>query len=156
MIKYLTGNLFNLAPSGSYLAHACNCQGLWKSGIAAEFYARYPTDYEEYKNFCARSSACNYEDKPALGKGLVTSNKVICLMTSWDYGPRKDPVSTIILSTELALLDLTDQLPPNAVVYSPKINSGLFAVPWETTEYVLNQFLIHQRPDISWTVIHYA
>lgn len=47
MLKYMTGNLIDLAEQGYFdiLVHGCNCQNTMGSGIAKEIRARYPEAY---------------------------------------------------------------------------------------------------------------
>lgn len=148
MIRYVYGNLFNVAPVGAYLAHACNCQGVWGSGIAKVFKDKFPDDYEEYKAYCS------YRMNPPLGTTLITSNRIICLHTSDFYGKSVSEPDDILVETFSAFCELEEKLPENAVVYSNKFNSGLFNVPWEHTEFFLKCFL-KRRPDVAWTVVEW-
>lgn len=130
-ITYVKGDLFELAPKGAYLAHACNCQGVWGSGIAVEFRKRFREEYTKYVDLC--STYGEY----LLGKFSDHEN-VICLYTSFDYGQNKDSISDILKNTESALEMM--QNTPIKELHMPKINSGLFGVPWEETEAILKKF----------------
>ncbi len=145
MFKYVKGDIFKLAPKDAYLLHACNCQGVWGSGVAWQFRNLYPEDYIDYKEHSLRA---------VIGDFVVTRNNVICLYTSNGYGSRVDHVDIILKATELALDKLAFWMKPNTTIYSPKINSGLFKTPWEQTEKLINEFL-KKRPDIKWTVVEY-
>jgi len=142
-IKHIQGDLFNIAPVGSYLAHACNAKGVWGAGIASHFRHKYPDDYTVYSNAVLNP-----------GGVLITPNKIICLVTSNDYGRNKDSVDQIIKNTTKSLMGLASILPKDSTVYSPKFNSGLFNVPWHKTESLIASFLI-ARPDIKWVVCSY-
>jgi ADP-ribose 1''-phosphate phosphatase len=142
-IEYVDGDLFSKAPAGAFLAHACNCQGSWGAGIAAQFKSKYPKDYVEYLNDCRKTSP---------GDALITKNKIICLYTSLGFGSRVDPRKVILKNTKVSLENLRYELPFNAAVYSNKFNSGLFGVPWEETEVLILDFL-KKRPDIEWVVV---
>lgn len=148
-LNYVKGDLFALAPKGAYLAHACNCQGVWGSGIAKTFKDKFPDDYKEYKAWCQR------KEDHALGTALITSNRIICLHVSSYYGSAVSDPDDILVETFSALCELENKLPQDAVVYSNKFNSGLFNVPWIHTKYFLNCFL-NRRPDVKWTVVDYA
>jgi len=142
-LRYVKGNLFDVAPQGSYLAHACNTQGSWGAGIAKTFLKNYPEDFTEYSVYC--------DAEDIIGTTLITKNKIICLHTSTFYGKKVNTGAQILVNTFNALEDLSAQLPAKASVYSNKFNSGLFNVPWEHTEYILEEFL-KNRSDISWVV----
>lgn len=139
-MRYLTGNLFD-APKGSYLLHACNCVGRWGSGVAAEFARRFPKAYGEYK------ARCKYGVKP--GDIFISSEengyRIIGLFTSKDYGDRVDSPSKIIEATKVAIR----KLPYDRPIHMPKINSGLFRVPWENTAAL---FLEETRDITVWEV----
>lgn len=158
MITYISGDLFShQAKSPDYTivyAHACNCQGSWGAGVAAVFKRRFPEAYGVYKKHCEKS-----ESRALLGTSLVIpafldAGKVYvaCLFTSNFSGKRKLGPGDIVQWTDLAMSDLVqqlDELRANgsnieeeaglSVVNMPKINAGLFAVPWEETEAVLER-----------------
>lgn len=134
MITYRKGSLFD-APEEVYLAHACNAQGAWGSGIAKQFYDRFPEDYDEYHEWCQTFNRT--------GSTLITWNKIVCLVTSEYYGSRKDSEEEILFNTQAALIDMLEQLEDrqqyDAEIHMPKINAGLFGVPWEKTEEVIRR-----------------
>lgn len=81
-----------------------------------------------------------------IGPSLVT-----CLFTSDFFGRKKLTPQDIVANTRDAMVDLTQQLLQydegkletkngKIVLNMPKINAGLFGVPWEQTETILNQF----------------
>lgn len=70
--------------------------------------------------------------------GSLILNNVGCLFTSKDYGTKVDPPQEIIENTKWAIKDLLTKT--TMKIAMPKINSGLFKVPWEETEAVLNKF----------------
>ena len=149
MLYYQKGDLFSIVgtfpDSNVYLAHACNCMGAWGAGIAAQFKELFPQDYEEYRNYCLSTIV-----RP--GSVLTTSNNVICMFTSTHYSPkRRDSVELIEDATFECLDMMASGLPHGAKIYSPKINAGLFQVPWAHTERKIETFLEH-RPDVVWTV----
>lgn len=145
-IIYQKGSIFDYKEPCMYL-HACNAQGVWLSGIAHEFAERYPYAYEEYKGYCRIT-------KKLPGHSLIARDgdqQIACLITSEKYGQLKDPVEKILFQTAWALNDLAPYLPPGTVIVSPKINAGLFCVPWEKTEMIIEKFL-ERQPDITWIV----
>lgn len=132
-ITYIKGDMFELKPEGAYLAHACNCQGVWGSGVAVQFRKKYPSAYKAYVETCLK-----YGDHKA-GHADVFG-RVVCLYTSKDYGQNKCSVNKILDNTRVALTMLTIKNPEIKELHMPKINSGLFAVPWQETEEILKEF----------------
>jgi len=138
------------APKEAMLVHACNCLGVWGSGIARVFRDRYPEAASQYRAICER------DGKTLLGTGLVvhdSDRRIGCLFTSYAFGSDVDSVNEIISSTKTAVLDIFEMARMLGVsdVYSNKFNSGLFGVPWYKTEEVLLE-ISQNYPDISWTV----
>lgn len=147
-LKYAKMSLFD-APSSSILVHACNRQGVWGSGIAKEFKQIYPQAYNEYVTFC-RFVALPGD---AFVSDPIGSQRIIGLITSDDYGDKKDGPDLILYNTALALEDLHKDLSfidLGKSFYSNKFNSGLFNVPWERTEAILKGFV--EKYNIDWTV----
>ena len=143
VVKYITGDLFrHTAHSGKavVLAHACNTGGSWGGGIAAVFRTKFPQANSEYSNFC-------HNNHNLLGKSLLlkaddfSDSKIYiaCLFTS-DFSQSPERIASY---TYESLKDLAEQLEliPDVesngdckVVNMPKINAGIFGVPWELTE----------------------
>jgi ADP-ribose 1''-phosphate phosphatase len=153
-LRYEKGSLFD-APEGSYIAHACNTQGVWGAGIAYGFKLRYPKANEIYSDFCNRTLT---ED--CIGSSLIIPDKhnIVCLFTSEGFGKQVDKNKVILENTLKALVNFCEQLTENQlflgmndVVYSNRFNSGLFGVPWELTEKALKHVLA-QYPRIVWIV----
>lgn len=135
-VSYIKGDIFELAPKGEYIAHAVNCQGVWGSGIAEQFRKKYPESYREYVNYCL-----DWRPDQIIGESYETRENVVCLFTSKDYGGNKDGVDKIVLATRSALKDFLEyREDEGTTIYMPKINSGLFGVPWHKTEAVLKEF----------------
>ena len=152
MLEYRKGNLFQAEGPNTILVHACNTQGSWGAGIAVEFAKRYPQYYKEYRQKCDKYG------KTLLGMAIqfrgVMSNPgqaIACLFTSSGYGSNRDTEKRILLSTQAAVECLLGTLPEDVEIHSPKINSGLFGVPWEKTEEVIEQCLLHY-PEVKWVV----
>lgn len=158
---YKKESLFN-APLGSILVHACNAQGVWGSGIAVEFKKRFPTSFASYHNFCVNSA------KPPVGDTLIVGPEqgyyIGCLITSENFGVRKDPPDLILEQTTAAVQNLLRSLQstPKPVpgsglqfptlpipIYSNKFNSGFFGVPWEESEKVLKRLI----GPTDWTIM---
>lgn len=156
-IKYVKGSLFD-APKDAILVHACNTRGVWGSGIAKEFKKRYEVAFERYRSACLRDGAVTgntamVRDGVAVGVGKVmgTGTRIACLLTSRDYGDKRDDVPTIKVNTALALNHLVQEyLAPGNKFASNKFNSGLFGVPWADTEEILKVFV--ERYNLDWTV----
>ena len=139
MITYYKGSLFEgaLSFANSILAHACNCKGVWGSGIAVEFKERFPKVFNQYAYDCAV-----YGDKLSGTTRIYRASDkddIACLFTSRDYGDKRDEPLRILRYTESAVADLVIYARmTNRSILMPKINSGRFAVPWEETENLLN------------------
>ena len=135
MIEYRKGSLFD-APVGTVLAHACNGHGVWGGGIAAQFAVRFPKSDKQYQANCRADSdpsgACWVLDEE-------NGYNVACLVTSVGYGVRLDPETVILINTEWSVCQMFSY--GHKEVHMPKINSGLFGVPWEKTEAVLLKIL---------------
>ncbi|EEH32965.2 hypothetical protein PAAG_09129 [Paracoccidioides lutzii Pb01] len=78
---------------------------------------------------------------------------IICLFTSWHYGPQnRSPPDLILANTELAVADLKRQLATFSAtvaemagegqpgqLWGCRFNAGLFGVPWERTKRMLEE-----------------
>ncbi|SPQ20514.1 72d39534-d385-42a5-ad9e-00d6972a9d13 [Thermothielavioides terrestris] len=157
------GDLF-AAPPNTLLIHACNCIGSWGGGIALAFRDRYPAAYAVYRAHCARSTpdallgtALLIPPQTGKGnKGKVNVNKegqqgnkdtgqghyVGCLFTSRRVGKGRDAPETILRATVPAMAHLMRLVAEEegragasiAEVRMCRINSGLFAVPWDQSK----------------------
>eukprot|EP00897_Mesotaenium_endlicherianum_P005423 jgi/Mesen1/4909/ME000245S03964 len=126
------GSVFDQVPDDkTILVHACNCKGNWGAGIAKEFANRYSASYEEYKKVCSSK-----EGVDLIGTYLNASG-IGCLFTSIGYGRKRDPPDEILEFTKLAVEAMLAELAPTVTIHSPRINAGLFCVPWEETEEVI-------------------
>lgn len=139
MITIKRMSLFD-APAESAICHACNALGVWGSGIAKEFKERFPNIYiyiyKQYNRYCTT------EERNPVGTVIVGfENDFIVgnLITSYGYGKDVDPPEEILKNTEKALHEFFEYLEEQHVknVYCNKFNSGLFKVPWEDTEKLL-------------------
>lgn len=137
-ITFIKGSLFD-APKGSILCHAVNCQGIWGGGIAAQFKKIFPEAYDYYNRLC-KANGSNM-----IGSCLLAPDgnyTIGCLFTSVGFGSKVDSVLQILEATREAVLDLIFQnsYPDSKPIHMCKINSGLFGVPWELTEKILEEF----------------
>jgi ADP-ribose 1''-phosphate phosphatase len=152
MLEYRKGDLFSAEGPNTILVQACNCQGSWGAGIAKEFAIRYPGYFKEYQEKCHKygkilaGMAIQFR-----GQQINPGQAIACLFTSNGYGAGRDSEKLILLRTRAAIECLLGTLPPDVEVHSPKINSGLFGVPWEKTEKILNECLVHY-PEVKWVV----
>ncbi|KAI5238328.1 hypothetical protein E4T42_09022 [Aureobasidium subglaciale] len=142
-ISEYKGDMF-AAPPKALLLHACNCQGSWNKGIAYAFQKNYPDHYSRYYAHCRDN-----DTEDLIGTCLIIPPQktgrqhwVGCLFTSRKYGRGKDKKDQILKNTENAVEHMVDQLEgwqkrgkemPIAF-WMPKINSGLFRVPWAETK----------------------
>jgi ADP-ribose 1''-phosphate phosphatase len=157
-LKYITGDLF-IAPTHSILAHSCNTHGIWGGGIAYQFALKYPKAERLYEEHCAK-----HKPYDLLGTTLLLKsddfvndgpNKkgyyIACLFTSVGGGNSPDAPDAILLNTRAAIHDLFKQLQESEdpviqglrnpagrwVINLPKINAGIFRVPWDHTSSIL-------------------
>lgn len=143
MIQYRKGSLFE-APTGSYLLHSCNAMGKWGGGpnaIATQMADGFPKALAEYKAACA---------KGVIPSSVIISSeeigyRIISIIASQGYGKNVSPPEIILKATEIAFR----RLPTDAPIHMPRINSGLFRVPWEQTAQLLKPY---EHLDITvWT-----
>lgn len=151
MIEYEKGDLLQAAASHRLLVHACNCRGSWDAGIATGFKVKFPDAYKYYQTLCKKHG------KNLLGMGIYhkkmdsQETPVGYLFTSFSYGIYKDPVDKILTNTKKSVRCLLGVLPKDVEIHSPKINAGLFKVPWAETEKVINEVL-KDYPKVKWVV----
>ena len=138
---YKKGNLFD-DKEATIFCQACNCQNNWGAGIAKQFKERFPEAFEkerkEYHWILPGSTRFYHVSESDV--------VVLCLYTSNRYGSRRDPVEQILDNTRMALVGLCEEdclvdCPEENIIASPKINSGLFGVPWERTEELIKAFV---------------
>lgn len=135
-VKIIKGDLFS-ASEGSILVHACNTQGVWGSGIAAQFANEFPEAFRQYNKLCCKEGdnllgTCFLIDTPNYSIG--------CLFTSSGYGSYVSKPDVILSNTRIAISDLIHQNWTGRPIHMCKINSGLFRVPWGLTQEVLEEF----------------
>ncbi|KAK4149780.1 hypothetical protein C8A00DRAFT_46672 [Chaetomidium leptoderma] len=154
-----TGDLFS-APPNTLLIHACNCVGSWGGGIALAFRNLYPEEFKIYRAHCARSTPAQLRGTALLippqsssssssqerGRGSGSGHYIGCLFTSRGYGASRDAPGRILGATAPAMRELmrlvvkheeeeeTGGVGGIGEVRMCRINSGLFAVPWERSK----------------------
>jgi len=142
---YRKGNLFNDLNKDVIYLHACNAQGLWGAGVAILFKMKFPDAYLAY---IKKGNKC--------GDGYIVRHqdyKIGCLITSKYYGKRKDSPKKILVQTYTALQNMLNTISENEItIYSPKINSGYFATPWDATEKVIKLACSKTDKKITWVV----
>lgn len=142
-------NLFD-APATALKVHACNCKGVWGSGIAKEFKLRYPDSFLWYEKICKE------ERENLLGTAIILPNNIGCLFTSVGFGETKSKESIILLSTFNAIVSLLKQAKVLAYreIHSNEFNSGLFKIPWHKSEKILKEIseTCEDYPEINWTI----
>lgn len=149
MIENKKMDLFD-APKGAMLVHACNCLGVWGSGIAKAFRERYPGAFSYYQ------ATCWDKGRALLGKSIVVgdSGRLIgCLFTSYSFGDKVDPPADILVATKTAITSIYEKARTLKVaeIYSNRFNSGLFGVPWPASEAILQE-VSAEYPEINWIV----
>lgn len=155
MINYIKKDLFS-APAGSIVAHATNCKGVWGNGIAKSFATKFPKAFKDYQFTCK-----NQGTSLAGTAQIIKTHKydIVCLYTSKKYGIWKDSKEEILEQTLASLVDLIKKTGKekgkNFSVHMPKINSGLFAVPWKDTEAIIrrvDKIAIEAGFNITWNI----
>lgn len=153
MIEYRKGDMFAQDGEGKIFLHACNSQGVWGSGIAKTFKEKFPQAYFFYQGYCIKMTELGMQASLS-GSCFITEHKgqmIACLFTSQYYGDKKSPPATILANTAKALDDLFERSQIKyKEIHSPKINSGLFNVPWTDTEGVIASAL--EGLPIKWVV----
>ena len=151
MINYKQGDLFKGSSEESYKLHSVNCKGVWGSGIAKTFKELYPKAFEEYKKDCKDL------DQALLGSCMIYDSNVVALFTSYSYCNAVDPIEEIVEHTEEAFYELLAKLyirgNEETIIDLPRINSGLFRVPWEETEKVLLKVLTQFKEKYKFTPV---
>lgn len=149
MIEYRKGSVFDamLGRKPVILAHSCNCKGRWGSGVAIGFRENFQNAHNHYVDSCLK-----YHDEN-LGTTLLVEDRdnvrVACMFTSSGYGETLDSKESILKNTELAVGNLLHQS-EGLEIHMPKINAGLFKVPWEETEAILKKVVPENQKVIVW------
>lgn len=144
-IHYKKGDIFRVLEKDVVYLHSCNSQNVWGAGVSLSFLKNFPEAYKIYK-----SKLNNPGDGYVLKSGEYN---VACLITSKFFGQYKDPPKKIIKQTYTALINMLSSIPDKDItIYSPKINSGYFATPWEATEKVIKLVCSKSDKNITWVI----
>jgi len=140
----LKGNLFDYLNKDDIFLHSCNGQGTWGAGIAKGFAKNFPKSYISHK-----------ERHNKVGDGYVLKDdgyNVGCIITSEFYGTRKAPPKEILVFTFISLIKLFSSFESDSfTIQSPKINSGLFKVPWDLSAKIIERAISKcPEKDITW------
>ena len=152
-IIYMTGNLYTTQP-GHYIAHSVNAQGVMGRGFAKTYRELNPDSFSQYSNYCSKNNKRSLVGTYLKTIDAKTNQLSALLVTSEGYGTRVDAPSFILDATKKSVtLFLRDHCSgtKKQVIESPRINSGLFSVPWEKTEAVLANCLSNY-PHVDWIV----
>lgn len=170
-VSHIKGNVLNSSNLQRIVIHSCNCRGSWGGGIAYQLAQRYPKAEQVYRNICEKYNE-RLLGKCLLIPSFESENLIICcLFTSTYGGSVHDQQSSILENTLLALdrlrniiyrkpnflednvdkkLDILmrnlDENLSNYNLEMPKINSGIFGVPWEKTEQLLGEYSTGEHP----------
>lgn len=150
MIKYHEGvNLFSKIEAmnnNDYIVHSCNNQRVWGAGFAKQLKIVAPNSYLGYLLKCK----WNHPFGPllCLDQEKEGGPMIMSLIVSNGYGSHKDPPTEILKNTKQLLESL--YLTKGLRLHSPKINSGLFGVPWENTEKIIQEFV--NKTGCEWNV----
>ncbi|CCF58837.1 hypothetical protein KAFR_0F02400 [Kazachstania africana CBS 2517] len=153
-LKYVKGDILKKTSYPRLLIHSCNCNGSWGGGIAYQLAVNYPLAEREYVGLCEENGS-DLLGKCKLIPSYTDDNLIIaCLFTSSYGGSSHDSAESILKYTKQALDDLSSiRLSSKVVLTSktgkqirdynlemPKINSGIFGVPWKHTEELLRAY----------------
>lgn len=148
---YRKGNVME-CPRGPnhFLLHASNCKGAMGKGVALEIALTHPSIFKENKKYCwqyqhqLRGSFREFADK---------NRNVTFLYTSDGWGKNRDPKELIIQNTIRAISVYLwfRKNHKNMVIHSPRINFGLFGIPWTITANIIKSLLPYY-PNITWVV----
>lgn len=135
------GSLFEaLTSKAPVLVHAVNTVGVWGAGIALEFKKRFPVAYKRYVEQCGTyDDASNVGNYGVMNTDISNQTIIAWLFTAQYPGPQND-TKAVVAATSSAVSKLIkranfkDAWPYPYSFHSPRINAGLFAVPWEQTE----------------------
>lgn len=165
-IHYIKGNILKGQTYKRIIIHSCNANGAWGGGIAYQLAVKYPKAEEVYVDLCERFGQkllgkCvvipSYSDDDVL---------IGCLFTSIFGGANHGSGTSIVDYTDKALshfdkllakeqsktdnanldkeieklLKLKSGVLKEYKLEMPKINSGIFGVPWPETEEVLKKY----------------
>lgn len=137
-ITYVTGDVLLDSPENVCIAHACNAQGVWGSGVAKQAKEVFPEFYTYYNLYCRHGNVIRGE--VLFLRSFRHNKSMLCMFTSNGYGQYVDSPEMILWSTKKCLLRLENEYPFIKKLHIPKINSGAFNVPWEETEKILKEF----------------
>lgn len=164
-ISYIKRNILKATTYPRILIHSCNCNGSWGGGVAYQIANHFPRAEDVYIRICDKYGN-KLLGKCVLIPSYEDSNLLIgCLFTSASGGASHDSKETILKYTELSLKQLQEQISVNDIsidnslktitdtlvsdirgplknykLEMPKINSGIFGVPWDETEATLESF----------------
>lgn len=133
--------------------------------MAAIFKRQFPSTYKLYVEHCKKHASnpsgllgstylIKSESSDPGNSGRDNVAYVACMFTSDAFGRRKNGPDDIVENTDKLMSHLESQLAELSrtepieeqegahVVNMPKINAGLFNVPWEETETVLKKHLV--------------
>lgn len=146
MIKYHKKYLLG-APEDSVLVIATNCEGTYTRDDTKEIAKLHPKIEKSYKNYCTL-----YKGK-LIGNAVLTCDqrrRVFNLFTMEYAEVRRDSEEKILMNTVLSVNDLLKQVEGGFDIYSNKFNSGVFGVPWEKTERIIE--ILSERYGVTWNV----
>lgn len=140
----LKGNLFDYLNKEDIFLQACNGQGNWGAGIAKDFARHFPLSYYAHQKKVHK-----------VGDGYLLQEdgyQLGCIITSKFYGKRKDSPREILINTYVSIIKLINSIDSDIItIQSPKINSGLFATPWDKTARVIQRAMDKfEDKDITW------
>lgn len=145
-LKYIKGNIYEVRDKRSWTAFASRADGAISNKKPQ--YLRYSA--KTYKEYCKKKKPQFVNFKQ--GEAYLTKDRGIFLMVSFSFAEKKENPEDIKRRMFDSLEHLKALLPKNAKVFSTRLNTDVFDVPWEKTEAQLKYFLLF-RPDVIWTIV---
>jgi len=141
-IKYVVGNLLELAPTFDVIAHGCNCFNSMSGGIAYQIAKKYPI-VEDADKVTKRGSG----DKLG-GFTMVTFEDFIVLNAYTQFQPGANVDYNAI---KLAMININKSF-PNMSIGLPKIGAGIAGGDWDRIEKIIKEALV----DMDVTIVEFG
>jgi len=152
VIIHKKGNLFDTwrTPNDVYI-HAVSCAGVWGAGVALSFQQEFPKAYIQYRTECNSRNAVDLLGMPGIYR--YANAPIIAWLYTGEHPGRQKDINKCIQHTEEAVSILAQYFNKEYVTFhSPRINAGLFRVPWELTEACIARGLEDAKSTAKWIV----
>ena len=141
-IKYVVGNLLELAPTFDVIAHGCNCFNSMSGGIAYQIAKKYPI-VEAADDETVGGDPCKLG-----GFSMITFEDFIVLNAYTQYHPGANVDYDAI---RLAMNNINKSF-PNMSIGLPKIGAGIAGGDWDRIEKIIKEELV----DMDITIVEFG